>query len=212
MLTPATVLEGLVLGWSVAWPPGPINAEMVRRGLAHGFWSAWSLGLGASTGDFLWAVAVALGAGALAHLPGVETVLAVVSLMLLLVLAVGYLSVAWRGWRHLGSGVPTSAAPPLEGRRSGYLLGLTMAVASPWAIAFWLAVIGGRGSAHLGLGDSLLLATAVVVGANAWSLTLCGALRLGSRFATPSWDVGTRAATGLLMLAFAARQIWRLLA
>jgi len=28
---------GFLLGWSVAWPPGPINAESARRCLAGGF-------------------------------------------------------------------------------------------------------------------------------------------------------------------------------
>ena len=27
----ATLVNGFVLGWSVAWPPGPVNAEMLRR-------------------------------------------------------------------------------------------------------------------------------------------------------------------------------------
>ena len=66
-LSTATVVNGLVLGWSVAWPPGPINAEMIRRALlpwgqGGGFWAAWQLGLGACTGDFLWALGVAAGA------------------------------------------------------------------------------------------------------------------------------------------------------
>jgi threonine/homoserine/homoserine lactone efflux protein len=44
-LSDATILNGLILGWSVAWPPGPINAEMIRRALkpgsqGGGFWAA----------------------------------------------------------------------------------------------------------------------------------------------------------------------------
>ena len=69
---------GLLLGWSVAWPPGPINAEMIRRGLTRGFWPAYSVGLGACTGDFLWALAVALGAGiviSLAAVPAIDRLL-----------------------------------------------------------------------------------------------------------------------------------------
>src|SRR6266496_2013434 len=51
-MTLSTLVNGYVLGWSVAWPPGPINAEMIRRGLlpkerGRGFWSAWPIGLGA---------------------------------------------------------------------------------------------------------------------------------------------------------------------
>ena len=71
----ALLFKGFSLGVSVALPPGPISAEMVRPGLERGFLPAWALGLGACSGDFLWAVAVSLGAGALIKVPGVSPVL-----------------------------------------------------------------------------------------------------------------------------------------
>jgi len=62
-MTLSPLANGYILGWSVAWPPGPINAEMIRRGLlpkdrGGGFWSAWPIGLGACTADFIWAFGV----------------------------------------------------------------------------------------------------------------------------------------------------------
>ena len=30
-ISSATIFNGLILGWSVAWPPGPINATRVGR-------------------------------------------------------------------------------------------------------------------------------------------------------------------------------------
>src|SRR5262249_23474564 len=92
-LTGATIVNGMVLGWSVAWPPGPINAEMIRRGLqlqAGGFWAAWQLGLGACTGDFIWALGVAAGAGALLASPRFHLALGVISFLLLLCLALNF--------------------------------------------------------------------------------------------------------------------------
>jgi threonine/homoserine/homoserine lactone efflux protein len=72
-MTLSALANGYILGWSVAWPPGPINAEMIRRGLlpkdrGGGFWSAWPIGLGACTGDFIWAFGVSVGAGGPAQL------------------------------------------------------------------------------------------------------------------------------------------------
>ena len=207
----ATVGTGLLLGWSVAWPPGPINAEMIRRGLARGFWPAFALGLGACTGDFLWALGVALGAGALADLPGVRPALAAISLVLLLWLAWSFLAGAWRSWRRLRRGDPEPAVSALDSARGGYLLGLGMALSSPWNIAFWLAVIGQQSGASLSMARSLVLAAAVVAGATLWGLVLCSAVQLGARFATPAWEITTRAATGALMLFFAARLVVRVL-
>ena len=83
-----TLANGFILGWSVGWPPGPINAEMIRRGLlpkerGGGFWGAWPIGLGACTGDFLWAFCVSLGAGALLGSIAIWRGLAIVSLAFL---------------------------------------------------------------------------------------------------------------------------------
>jgi threonine/homoserine/homoserine lactone efflux protein len=96
----ATLINGFVLGWSVAWPPGPVNAEMLRRSVIPrsqngGFWAAWQLGLGACTGDFLWALAVMTGAGALLNTPHIRRILAVVSFLLLLFLAGMFALGAW---------------------------------------------------------------------------------------------------------------------
>jgi threonine/homoserine/homoserine lactone efflux protein len=206
----ALVAQGLLLGWSVAWPPGPVNAEMIRRGLTRGFASAFSVGLGASTGDFLWATAVALGAGALAELPGVRPALGAISLALLLFLAWSFLAGAWRGWRRHRRGEPAPPAGRFDSARGGYWLGLTMALSSPWNIAFWLAVIGQQAGSTLGLDRSFVLAGAVVAAATLWSAVLCTGVQLGARFATPAWEVATRAATGVLMLGFAARLLLRL--
>ena len=215
-------MNGLILGWSVAWPPGPINAEMIRRALlpraqGGGFWAAWQLGLGACTGDFLWALGVAAGAGALLASPRLHFALGVISFLLLLFLAYNFARGAWRAYRTAPPNVGVASAPrPGVSRRSsrGYFLGLILALTSPWNIGFWFAVVGGQGStqAHNSFLNSLTLAAAVVSGAITWTIVLCVALKLGARiFARPAWQVGTQAVSALVMLWFALRLLshWR---
>ncbi|MCB1007434.1 MAG: LysE family transporter [Acidobacteria bacterium] len=208
--TLSVVVTGLLLGWSVAWPPGPINAEIVRRGLTRGFWPAAAIGFGACSGDFSWALAVSLGAGALADRPGVRPLLAGLSLVLLLFLAWTYLAGAVGSWRPIRGGEAPPPARALDSTRAGFFLGLGMALSSPWNLAFWLAVIGQQATTPLDFGRSLLLAVAVVAAAGLWTVFLAAAARLGARVATPSWDIGTRLATGLLMLFFAFRLALRI--
>src|SRR5581483_10786166 len=110
---------GVVLGWSVAWPPGPINAEIIRRGLARGFWPACAVGFGASTGDALWALLVVLGAGVLFASAAARLVLAAVSTLLLLILALLFLCGAARSyaaWRAGEAVPPPRALEPVEHR------------------------------------------------------------------------------------------------
>jgi threonine/homoserine/homoserine lactone efflux protein len=211
------LINGFVLGWSVAWPPGPVNAEIIRRGLrprgqGSGFWAAWQVGLGACTGDFIWALSVAAGAGALLNQPGVRTILGLISLALLLVLAAIFSVSAWRTARHLKR-VSAGELPNDTRGRGGYLLGLFFALSSPWNIGFWLAVVGSQQTATSAPSflNSLMLAGAVVLGAITWTIVLCTAVRSGARiFARPIWQIGTQALTALVMLYFAGKLAIRL--
>jgi threonine/homoserine/homoserine lactone efflux protein len=206
------LFNGFVLGWSVAWPPGPVNAEMIRRGLlpreqGGGFWETWRVGLGACTGDFLWAFAVAAGAGALLNKPGVRTILGIISLVLLLVLAFVFSRAAWEASRRGKS--PDARGLPQQGRaQGGYWLGFLFVLSSPWNIGFWLAVVGSQQTvmATPSFLNSLMLASAVVLGALTWTIVLCVAVRLGAQiFAHPAWQVWTQALTAAVMLYFAAK-------
>jgi threonine/homoserine/homoserine lactone efflux protein len=213
----ATLINGFVLGWSVAWPPGPVNAEMLRRSVVPhsqggGFWAAWQLGLGACTGDFLWALAVMTGAGAVLNTPRIRQILALVSFVLLLFLAGMFALGAWRAAHSMRNKATEDANVPNDGNRmkgrGGYLLGFTLAITSPWNLGFWLAVIGGQQSVTRdpSFGNSLAFAGSVVLGAVIWTLVFSVAVKHGGKiFARPAWQVATQAITSLLMLFFAGK-------
>lgn len=207
----ALLLEGFLFGWSVAWPPGPINAEIIRRGLARGFAPAYAVALGASSGDAVWAVVTALGAGFILNGHAARLVLGVVSTALLLALAIVFLKGAWQGLRA-GRAAAAAAAPGrFDAGRAGYALGLGMSLSSPWNIGFWLAVMGRPELAQRSLGASLIVACAVVAGALTWCLILTTAVTLMRvRIDTFWWEIVAKGATGLVMLVFAARGLMRL--
>lgn len=206
--TAALIAQGFLLGWSVAWPPGPINAEMIRRGLGNRRGAAVLVGLGACTGDFLWALVVMSGLGAAAQLPAVRHVLVFVSTGLLLALAFLFLRGAWGEIRRCADAA-AGRNSPVESARGGFVLGMTMALTSPWNIAFWIGVIGPQSGRGLPVSASLVLALAVMAGALTWVIVLCSAVRMGARFASHGWIITTQAATGMLMLFFAARTLQR---
>jgi len=209
---PQLALYGFALGWSVAWPPGPINAEIIRRGLARGLWAACGLGLGAASGDTVWAAAAALGAGALFDFARIRLVLSVVSSALLLLLAALFLRGAARGAAAWRRGVDAQTPRRFEGGAAGYLLGFGLALSSPWNVAFWLAVMGTPDMLQAGFTGASVLAGAVLLGTITWVFLLSGAVAVfGLRFASPLWNLAASGASGFLMLFFAARGIGRLL-
>jgi hypothetical protein len=99
---------------------------MIRRGLlpkdrGGGFWSAWPIGLGACTGDFIWAFCVSVGAGVLLNSVAVRRVLAIITLALLLFLAAHFAIGAWKIYRAHRSAEFQALK---NERRGGFLLGL----------------------------------------------------------------------------------------
>jgi hypothetical protein len=99
-MTLSPLANSYILGWSVAWPPGPINAEMIRRGLPPkdrrgGFWLPGRLVLARAPAIPSGPLAFPSAQGALLNSVGIRRVLAIVSLALLVFL--GFVSPLGRG-------------------------------------------------------------------------------------------------------------------
>ena len=212
---PALLATGFLLGWSVAWPPGPINAEIARRCAAGHFRGGIAVLAGAASADALWAIAVALGVGFLFAAPLARNAMGVVSVALLLALAYLFLRGAWRAFR---TREPKGAQPARPDRfgsvHGGFGLGAAMALTSPWNVAFWLAAMGRPELAGARAGSLLVMAAAVIAGALTWGViwaasnvllhhTLEGRAKRG-------WTIFVDLATGLLMLYFAVSSVHQL--
>ena len=215
LFSSATILNGLLLGWSVAWPPGPVNAEIMRRATVPaerggGFWFSYKVALGAGVGDFMWALGVSTGAGAIINTPAIRVSLGIVSFALLLVLAATFARNAWRIAKEYRAPQSRGLTGPdsTSKRDRGFLLGFLFVLTSPWGIGFWLAVIGSQSATISGgtFANSLLLAASVVLGALAWATFLCVGIKLGAHiFSRPGWQIATQALTSVFMLYFAVR-------
>ncbi|MDE3239810.1 MAG: LysE family transporter [Paracoccaceae bacterium] len=204
------VTSGVLMGWSVAWPPGPINTEIARRCLARGFWAGFSLILGACSGDALWALLVALGVGLLFTGPTAQLFMGGLSIGLLAVLMVTFLRRAVQGWR---GGEAQSDGPRFDSAKASYVLGATMALTSPWNVTFWLAAVGRPGMSDLGLPVLLLTVVAVIAGAAAWGLVWSATVVIAHRRvgAGGRWGaVLMNGGTALLMLWFIVEAVMKL--
>ena len=209
----ALAATGFALGWNVAWVPGPINAEILRRGSQRGFAAAFVVGAGASGGDFCWALGISLGAGALASSPGVRTGLAGLSAALLAGLAAHLLRGAWRslGAARRGEAAPAGSAV-FESGRGGLLLGFLAAVTSPFNMAFWLGAVGRLAGEGATTGAALLFAASVVAGAISWCVVLSAASRFGARLPGAATDAALRALAAGFLLVLGGRTAALLLA
>lgn len=171
-LLDAPFFAGALLAWSLAAPPGPINALMAHAAARRGFWAGWVYGLGAIAGDLTMLVLTGAGVvGVIRRAPTLEVVFALVGAALMAYFALG----AWRSARRAGAKLgsddddrPLSAAKEFA---KAYVIVTT----SPFNWGWWLTA----GSSMLSL---LGWATAFgfMVGLLLWTIAWSGLARAGA--------------------------------
>ncbi|MCA1848880.1 MAG: LysE family transporter [Actinobacteria bacterium] len=167
-------LEGIVIGFAIAAPVGPIGVLCIRRTLADGRVSGLVSGLGAATADALYGAVAALGLTFVAEfLMGGESWLRLVGGAFLVVLGVRTFLAR-----------PAGRAAP-DARRSGlpgaYASTLFLTLTNPTTILSFAAIFAGLGVAADASGSALsamLLVLGVFLGSAAWWVVLSGATSL----------------------------------
>lgn len=200
-----------LLGLSVAAPIGPVNIEIIRRGLTFGPLAALALGLGAVSADCVYfAVAFAATdlASAILESPwGMRIGWAMGGTMLgwiaylTLRSAVGQAAGLSRDTSSLQE-IDRPAACPTPART--YAVGLLMTLSNPMTIAFWLSIAVSlrAGSEH---SSPLLRLAGVGSGALSWVLFLVTVLSLARRWVTPRSMRWINIASGCVLVGFALR-------
>jgi threonine/homoserine/homoserine lactone efflux protein len=194
------LLKGLIIGFSIAAPVGPIGLLCVRRSLADGRLAGFVSGLGAATADAVYGVVAALGLTAITDL-----------------------LLARQSWLQLGGGVfllylgvaTFRAPPPVSPARTAaapslfaaYVSTLALTLTNPLTIVSFIGIFAGLGAANGSALASVSLVLGVFLGSAAWWLFLSSAANwLGQRLA----HGGLRAinlASGFIIAAFGAWQL-----
>ena len=189
-------LRGLIIGFSIAAPVGPIGVLCIRRSLADGARSGFASGLGAATADAIYGSIAAFG-------------LTVISDILIgqqfLLRLIGGLFLCYLGlWTFLAR-PPGQMAPAAENRLlDAYASTLFLTLTNPLTILSFAAVFAGFGmsSAGRGYGSAAQLVLGVFVGSALWWLVLStGAGRLRTRFAARHFQ-WINTASGAVIAAF----------
>ena len=192
-------LYGATVGVVLAAPIGPINVEIVRRGIRDGFLHGWMTGLGALTADTIYALAIVLGFARFAENEAVRVVLFFFGAAMMTY--IGYNSIKTALDPHA-----TDGAAPKRGR--SYVTGFLMAAFNPFGIIYWLTVGAGLAADAVnrgGSGAAPILVIGVMWGIFAWVTTLSVIAQVSRRFVTGiamRWITG---ASGVVLLGFA---IW----
>jgi threonine/homoserine/homoserine lactone efflux protein len=194
------ILEGMGVGVGLAAPIGPINIEIVRRGLRGGFRAGWLVGLGAVSADTIYCALIVSGVAPIADSVRLRVPLFLAGAVVLLFLGVGSLRAAAS---DTDPNANTRGTPP-SSRRS-YVAGFLLAVANPMGIVYWLSIGGALVASAVdraGPTGAPLLIGGVFVGIVCWVSFLAGLTRAGRRFVSAGVLRWSTAASGVLLVAF----------
>ncbi len=193
------MLYGMFIGVALAAPIGPVNIEIINRGIRFGFRSGWFVGLGALSVDTLYALLVVSGLTPLADSPALRVPLFLAGGFMLAFVGVGGIRTALSGPRD------RVGEAPHPGR--SYVTGLLIAGLSPMGIVYWLSVgaaLVAEAVERVGRAGAPVLVGGVFLGLLVWVTTIAVLARIASRFVTGrgmQWITGI---SGVVILGFAA--------
>jgi threonine/homoserine/homoserine lactone efflux protein len=196
-------LRGLIIGFSIAAPVGPIGILCIRRTLAEGRASGFLSGLGAATADALYGCVAGFG-------------LTVIS---------GFL-VDQRFWIQLiggifllALGVKTLRAVPAEraaavsgtGLAASYASTLLLTLTNPMTILSFAGIFAALGVAETGgdLSAAARLVLGVFIGSAAWWLLLSGGVGLLREKLSTGVLRSANLLSGAILLVFGIVAVWQ---
>jgi threonine/homoserine/homoserine lactone efflux protein len=203
-------LKGLVIGFSIAAPVGPIGVLCIQRTLGYGALTGFVSGLGAATADAAYAMIAAF---------GLTFVSGFLLKQQLALRVVGGAFLLWLAWRSFNAApADPRGANAADTRGSGRSLHIAAAygstvlltLANPATILSFIAVFAGLGvgaadaSSGVGPGYPLacLLVLGVFLGSALWWLILAGIAGYFREKMQPRHLVWVNRASGLIIGAF----------
>ncbi|MCP8969469.1 LysE family translocator [Ectobacillus ponti] len=204
-----TFLQFIVLGLSLAAPIGPMNVEVMKRGLTEGFLSSWLVGLGGLTGDILLLLAIYFGFAGFMQLTIVQIVMYAAGSLMLGYLAYDSMKGAFSSRLALLSGGNSGHS------RSSFVTGLIIAVANPLSLLFWFGIYGSslQTLAASSWMFSLVCSFAVILGLFLWNLNIVLTVHFSKRLMNEKFIRGITFAAGMCLFGFSihfAVQLYRL--
>ena len=198
-----TLFRGLVIGFSIAAPVGPIGVLCIRRTLADGRTTGLAVGLGAATADAVYGAVAGFG-------------LTVVSTLLVrqqdAMRLVGGLFLCFLGVRtFLARPADRAARAGGAGLLGAFTATFGLTLANPATILSFVAVFAGLGIAGAGSWrEATVLVAGVFLGSALWWLTLSGIVSgLRSRLDLSALRWVNRVSGAVLMAFGAAALAWR---
>src|SRR5512143_1777165 len=196
-------LRGLIIGFSIAAPVGPIGILCIRRTLAEGRASGFLSGLGAATADALYGCVAGFGLTVIsAFLVDQRFWIQLVGGVFLLALGIKILRAGPTGQAAAASG---------KGLVASYVSTFFLTITNPMTILSFAGIFAALGVADTGgnLAAAALLVLGVFSGSAAWWLILSGGVGLMRERLTTRMLGWTNRLSGIILVVFGALAVWQ---
>lgn len=196
------LFQGIVLGFSIAAPVGPIGVLCIRRSLQNGFKSGLASGLGAASADAVYGTIAAAGLTIAADfLVKQQTWLGLLGGAFLLYLGVQ----TFRDSPSEMDGEEKKANSLIGDYLSTFLLTLS----NPITIFSFIALFGGLSSGTDFKASAFVLVMGVFSGSALWWLTLSGGVSIFRERFSGKVMVWMNRIAGVVILTFSGVMLWR---
>src|ERR1043165_2352356 len=196
---PATV-TGLVSGFLVSIPVGPINLTIINEGARRGFTWALMIGLGSVLMESIYCAIALTGFSAFLQLPVVKAIMELVSFLFLLFLS-------WRFFSAKTIPSHTHGADVIEKKlhpRSAFTVGFVRVLGNPSVLLLWATLTAtflSHNWVDETLDDRVASVIGVATGAALWFLLLSWAVSKGHGRMSPRVLLRIEHVSGAIMLA-----------
>lgn len=196
------LLRGMLLGFSIAAPVGPIGLLCIRRTLTDGRLTGFVSGLGAATADLMYGCVAAF---------GLTAVTALLTGNAIWMRLIGGLFLLYLGAQTFRSAPATrEASADARGLLGAYISTLLLTITNPLTILTFAAMFAALGAGITG-GDytrGMLVAAGVFIGSAAWWLLLSGGVGLLRRRIDERWLRLINRASGAMIAGFGLLALW----
>jgi threonine/homoserine/homoserine lactone efflux protein len=171
-----SLLQNIILGLSLAAPIGPVNLEIIRRGLNSGFRQAFLTGAGAMCADATYLTLIFFGLTSFLNISLTKIVLGIAGSFVLIYLGL----VSAKEFFH-------KAALENQSRRvyqNSFVTGYVLAISSPMTIIWWTGVFGALLMSQTGMQTNLsafLSCLSILLGCFIWVFSLAASLHWGKK-------------------------------
>jgi len=193
-----TLIQNILLGLTLAAPIGPVNVEIIKRGLNNGFRQAVLTGAGAMCADATYLTLIFFGLTSFLNNAVMINVLGIAGSFILMYLG-------FSGVRDYFK----KTAQPADGRQRifkySFVAGFALAISSPMTIVWWTGVFGALMASQEPVKNGVhafLSCLSILLGCFLWVFALAAALHWGKNMISEKTSRVISMIAGLSLIGF----------